>query len=130
MIGNLTLDLRKYYPHVGWRNRDDPRRGVTGVAGGPAPGGLSRTHSAVTGGATAESPNQATRSRRGDYRVAPQACLTHSAAVECPLPQHARDTPDVLITPRTIRLDTRPGTRYAPQSLTGVPGPAGGSWSS
>lgn len=37
-----------------FRERDDPRRGETGVVEGSAPGGSSRTHSAVTGGATAE----------------------------------------------------------------------------
>ncbi|MDM4722115.1 tyrosine-type recombinase/integrase [Micromonospora sp. WMMA1363] len=34
----------------GERERDDPRRGETGVVSGSAPGGSSRTHSAVTGG--------------------------------------------------------------------------------
>jgi hypothetical protein len=40
MIGILTVDLREGYRHVGCRNRDDPRRGVTGVVGGSGSGGV------------------------------------------------------------------------------------------
>jgi len=57
------------WAYASWRKGDDPRRGETGVVWGSAPGGSSRTHSAVTGGATAESVshNSGTRhlTRRG-----------------------------------------------------------------
>src|SRR4051794_20506770 len=65
------------------RKVDDPRPGGDGGRRGTAPGGSSRSHSAVTGGATAEGHGGRSTGTVGSATVAlRQACLNHSPTVE------------------------------------------------